>query len=157
MTSAVEYVLPGGRSWEGLPSALGENAKWAVSTLCASRPGFKEERARTVRPSIPAETSNTSANAISAMTNGPCRRREFPVTLRPPERSASCQSMCGNTQRWRQSENETAYERNPNSKAQYAPVDMDLFSARQVTWPESHEWMHAKGCRHDAQQTAAKA
>ncbi len=65
----------------------GESAMRAVSTLRILIPGSSEESRRSVLPSIPAQTSSTTAKAISEITKPLCRRRELPVTVRAPARS----------------------------------------------------------------------
>ena len=82
----------------GSASVAGEIAVRATSTLRTFTPGSRDDRRSSVRPSIPAETSSTTARAISEITKPPCRRRELPAKLRAPARSVCSSAARGNAQ-----------------------------------------------------------
>ena len=60
-----------------------------------SSPGSSEEACNSVRPSMPAATSRTIANAISETTNAECKRRAPAVTVRAPTRRICSTSRTG--------------------------------------------------------------
>ena len=76
-------------------NVAGESAMRVIRTLRMLTPGSSEESRSSVRPSIPAETSSTTARAISETTKPPCRRREPPASVRAPARSVCSSSRAG--------------------------------------------------------------
>src|ERR1051325_11702133 len=113
----------------GFAREAGDSARRAVSTSCAFTPGLSDERARSERPSMPAETKSTTARATSATTHALCRE---------PEQGA-------------------AHEGDGEREQPDGGVEPDLARTRQAPRPRHDERAHAEHGEEGTQGSAGQA